>query len=182
MPVPTLRRADPSTPAPSWRGPPRTCSSCFLLGGVLPRTGRCEGGSALGERIGVLAETGGIVRRRVRGNSMPVYTRFVQRCHPKGCITPRVSASGCRRLHLPQLLLQTGDLVPQPRGQLELQLPCGAVHLFRELLDQVRELGCGDVGQGGANRPALPRPAQRRRPASAGLAVPALEQLRGVEG
>src|SRR5665647_3516719 len=77
---------------------------------------------------GVLAEAGGIVRRRVRDTSMPVSARFIQCCHPKGCITPRVSASGCRRLHLPPLLLQTGDLVPQPRSELELQLPRSAVH------------------------------------------------------
>ena len=46
-------------------------------------------------------------------------------------------------VHAPKLLLELGDLVAQPRGQLELQLRRGRVHLVVELLDEVREVGRG---------------------------------------
>src|SRR5690606_6819374 len=80
--------------------------------------------------------------------------------------------------HLPQLLLEVGDLVPQPGRELELELLGGRVHLVAEVLDELGEV------RGGCPTEAL----ARRRPGRGGLApallalaVAALEQLLGVD-
>src|SRR4051794_2096760 len=49
-------------------------------------------------------------------------------------------------VHSAQFLLEHGDLVADPRGQLELQLPSGPEHLVVEILDQRRQLGPRHAG------------------------------------
>ena len=89
---------------------------------------------------------------------------------------------GC--VHPAELLLQLGDLVAQPGGQLELQLGRRRVHLVGELLDQV-----GQVRRAASRRArprarptlAAPRRQARHRRLAAGLLAPAAtEQLLGV--
>src|SRR5699024_10994183 len=53
--------------------------------------------------------------------------------------------SARRGRHLPQLLLQVRDLVAQPPRQLEVQVGRGLVHLLGEVLDELGELGRGQV-------------------------------------
>src|SRR5581483_11585400 len=61
-------------------------------------------------------------------------------------------------VHPPQLLLEVGDLVPQPRGQLELQVTRRVEHLIGELLDEIGELGAGHVAGVAAGHDARARP------------------------
>src|SRR5690606_41387672 len=64
-----------------------------------------------------------------------------------GAVSPASRPPGSRllgRLHLPQLLLQVGDLVAQPGRQLELQLLGGGPHLGVGLV------GAGGGGAGGS--------------------------------
>src|SRR3954454_4857574 len=48
--------------------------------------------------------------------------------------------------HLAELALEVGDLVAQPRGELELQLGGGGLHLVGEVLDELSEVGAGHAG------------------------------------
>src|SRR6185312_4569127 len=59
---------------------------------------------------------------------------------------PHLRSSVCRKelfqargVHAPEFLLQIRDLVADPGGQLELEVPRGRHHLCGEVLDQVGE-------------------------------------------
>src|SRR5690625_1839887 len=101
-----------------------------------------------------------------------------RRHHPRRA---RKGAVLLGRLHLPELLLEVGDLVAQAGRELELQLLGGGEHLRVELLDEVREVARGRGSQPFPHRGAggLPLPGARPlvRPA-----VAALEELGGVDG
>ena len=64
--------------------------------------------------------------------------------------------------HAAQLLLQVGDLVAEPGGQLELQLGRRPMHLVGQLLDELGQVGAGSPSGEGARRP---RPPAAARPA-----------------
>src|SRR5215470_6541940 len=51
--------------------------------------------------------------------------------------------SDAGRLHAAQLLLELADLVPQPGGDLELQLRRGRVHLLGELAGELQHVPAG---------------------------------------
>src|SRR5215475_13716021 len=53
-----------------------------------------------------------------------------------------------RDVHIPQLLLERRDLVPNARRELELKLASGTEHLLVQLLNQLREIGTGHAGRG----------------------------------
>ena len=124
---------------------------------VSPARERTGGPGASGERLSRDDEHAAM-------GSTPLRERRVS--HPRG---------GCRRhidrpwtqaspaLHLPQLLLQLADLVAQAGRELEVQLGGRLVHLRRQLLDEVREVGRGHVGRA-LGRATRGRP--RRRPPS----------------
>src|SRR5580765_404353 len=58
-------------------------------------------------------------------------------------VTRPAESADTGRIHTPQFLLQVGYLVPQPGGQLELEIASRGEHLVGQLLDQIGQLGPG---------------------------------------